>query len=82
MLKNDRGILESGSDEFVIDYRLVRTGIRGGGGIIPDALSILHARTWPSSFICDADRKAISSFRNARRDRCCNVKYINNKLFL
>lgn len=36
----------------------------------PEELSILQARTCPSSFICAADLNAISSLRSARNERC------------
>lgn len=38
----------------------------------PEALSIVHASAWPSSFMCAAERNAMSSLRRARRERCCN----------
>lgn len=42
----------------------------------PDELSIVQATTWSSSFICAAERKAISNLRSARNDRCFGAKYV------
>lgn len=36
----------------------------------PAELSIDQATTWSSSFMCTAERNAISSFLNARSERC------------
>lgn len=36
-----------------------------------EGLSIVQARSWSSSFMCAAARKAMRSRLNARNERCC-----------
>lgn len=74
VLQYDGCISQRGYDEFVVYYELQvlerAKDVRVQGGCIPEALSILQARTWPSSFMCDAERNATNSLRRALKERC------------
>jgi len=72
VLQYDWGVLQRCCDEFIIDWQClsIRLPVMQERCLLNE-LSIVYARTRSSSFMCAAERNAITSFLHARSERCC-----------